>query len=134
MTLETAIQENTQALRDLITALGADAYRKAKAVDDEPDFSTPAGTEDKTLADPPKAAHTPNAPETPEEPAPAEDAPADVTLDDVRAAALALVKTNRDGLVDILSDMDVAKATELPEDKWAEFIDRVNGAAQGEAA
>jgi hypothetical protein len=52
----------------------------------------------------------------------------------VRAAALALVRTNRDALADILKQMGAAKATELPEDKWGEFIDRANEVAKGLAA
>ncbi|MDZ7789714.1 MAG: hypothetical protein U5L08_04320 [Xanthomonadales bacterium] len=132
MTLETAIQENTQAVRDLIATLGANAYRKEKAVHDEPDFSTPPGTEHKTLPDPPKVEA--KAEPVTENTDPTPDAPAGPTIDDVRAAALALVKAHRDELVDILSDMDAAKATDLPEAKWAEFIDRASSVVKGRAA
>ncbi len=132
MTLEAAIQENTQVMRELIAALGATAYQKEKAVHDEPDFSTPPGTEDSTLPDPPKVEAKPEPVTENTDPTP--DAPADLTIDDVRAAALALVKTNRDALAGILKEMGAAKATELPEAKWAEFIERVNHLAQREAA
>jgi hypothetical protein len=126
MTLEAAIQENTQVVRELIAALGAAAYRQQKAVEDEPDFATPPGTESHTLPEPPKAEANPE-PVT-------EAKPAALTIDDVRAAALALVRTNRDALADILKQMGAAKATELPEDKWGEFIDRANEVAKGLAA
>jgi len=132
MTLEAAIQENTQALRDLITALGATAYQQQKAVHDEPDFATPPGTEDNTLPDPPKAEAKPEPVTENTDPTP--DAPADLTIDDVRAAALTLVKTNRDGLAEILKALGAAKATELPEAKWAEFIEQANQLAQERAA
>jgi hypothetical protein len=136
MTIETLIQENTQALRDLADAIRAIVIttpaakpaaepeaveqkvekpkaKKAAPIAAEPETSapdeTPAAQPEETAAAQPEEAAQPDAPQC--------------TYEEVAAAVkhVATVK-GRDAAVALLAEFGATNAKQLTEDKWPTFV------------
>lgn len=122
MSLETRIEENTKALLALTAALAAGNL--GKPVLQSADVATPKPAD--------KPAPQPKA----ETPAPTASTPATstadkaVSYDDVKNAALALAaKKGRDGLLKVLGEFGVQKATDLKPEQYAEAQKKLQAAA-----
>lgn len=128
MTIETLIQENTQALRDLADAIRAIVITtpatkpaaEAEAVEQKAE--KPKAKKDVPVAAEPETV-TPDAPPAaqPEE-ATQPDAP-QCTYEEVAAAVkhVATVK-GRDAAVALLAEFGATNAKQLTEDKWPAFV------------
>lgn len=125
MTLETALAENTAAIRELIAALslrspGAIAYAEQKAIVLEPPAAEPVVEKPKA-----KRAEKP-APE----PAPAPAAPA-VTYEEIRGPFLTqlVAKKGREAGAELLREFGVAdggKLSDIPQARWGEVLEAIN--------
>lgn len=114
MSLEQAIQENTEAINRLI---GLFSSGKATVPHAEPKAPAPA-----TEA-PAKKVQTPK-----EEPK-AEPATTDIPYDKVKEATLALVKAKgRDAAVEVLAKYGVKVGTKLTKDEYAPYVADVKAA------
>lgn len=120
MSIEQALAENTAAIRELIEAIKQGvpttqaqvAAVVAKAADTQPAKAEEPKAENKTEA-PKQEAEEPSA--------------AEVSLDDVVAATLALGKAGkRQQLVEKLDELGAAKASALPEAEWAGYVEWAN--------
>lgn len=108
MSLEQAIQENTEAINRLIDLFSSG---KATMPHAEPKASAPA-----TEAPAEKV-------QGPEEEPKAEPATADIPYDTVKEATLALVKAKgRDVAVEVLAKYGVKVGTELTKDQYASYV------------
>lgn len=129
MSLENAIAENTAAIRELIEAIkqGApttQAQDAAAVAEDKPAKAEKPKAEKKAEAPKQEAAESSAAAtQEPKE----EAAAAEVSLDDVVAATLALGKAGkRQQLVEKLGELGAAKASALPEAEWAGYVEWAN--------
>ena len=122
MSIEQALAENTAAIRELIEAIkqgvpttqAQDTAVVTEAADTKPAKAETPKAENKTEA-PKQEAEEPSA------------AAAEVSLDDVVAATLALGKAGkRQQLVEKLGELGAAKASALPEAEWAGYVEWAN--------
>ena len=121
MSLEQAIRENTEAVRELIAALGSTNSVFAPAANEAVAQPAPA-----PKAAPAKAKPAP-APKAEEPvvpaPAPAPAAEPAIPYTDVATAVTDLAKAKgRQAAVDLLASFDVARATELKAEQYASVI------------
>lgn len=133
--LEEVIKENTNAIRELITAIGNQA--KAQIAVAAADCATAlvsaqAAAKEEIKANEKKPAQK-EATATAQPTAPAADAheqkaAAIVTFDDLKTHFLALVNTNREKAVGILSGFGIAKLTEAKPEQYGEIFAAVQGA------
>ena len=123
MSLEQAIRENTEAVRELIAALGSTNSVFAPAANEAVAQPAPAPA---PKAAPAKAKPAP-APKAEEPvvpaPAPAPAAEPAIPYTDVATAVTDLAKAKgRQAAVDLLASFDVARATELKAEQYASVI------------
>lgn len=137
MSLESAIQENTTAMRELIAALmssraiAADAVARAAA--DAIQVREPAAEKEPAAE---LAAKTAGAAAPTPPPAAADSSQAKpVTYDDVKTAVLELIKKKgRDAAADVLSRFGVQKAPDLREEHYSEAVEMCKRVIEGGAA
>lgn len=131
MSLEIAVQENTAAIRELIEAIkqGVPATQAqvaavvTESADTKPAKTEKAKVEKKAEAPKPEAEESSAATQEQKE----EAAAAEVSLDDVVAATLALGKAGkRQQLVEKLGELGAAKASALPDTEWAGYVEWAN--------
>ena len=125
MSLEQAIRENTEAVRELIAALGSTNSVFAPAANEAVAQPAPAPAPAPKAA-PAKAKPAP-APKAEEPvvpaPAPAPAAEPAIPYTDVATAVTDLAKAKgRQAAVDLLASFDVARATELKAEQYASVI------------
>lgn len=122
MSLEATINENTQAVRDLIAAiaqLGNLPTQKLEAVK-----LVPIGAEDEAK----KAGKTP--PKEDAKPAAEPEAPA-LDYSEVKQAVVALVTAKGpDAVREVLSKYNVASAKDLPQDRWVACLEDLRKALE----
>lgn len=123
MSLEQAIRENTEAVRELIAALGSTNSVSAPAASEAVAQPAPAPKAAPAKAKPAPApkAEEPVVPAPAPAPAPAAE-PA-IPYTDVATAVTDLAKAKgRQAAVDLLASFDVARATELRAEQYASVI------------
>ncbi|MDE2106753.1 MAG: hypothetical protein KGL39_56585 [Patescibacteria group bacterium] len=127
MTLEAALAENTAAVKELTALLKAQAgeapaKRGRKSTASETSAGTASsGTEAQAPAQQP--ASTPTAPTTPPAQAPAAPTAPAVTLKDWTDVFVRVGEKYREPTVAILTKFNVARASLLPQQHWAEAIE-----------
>lgn len=131
MSLEATIQENTTAIRALIATIAqgipTTASQVAAVVAASPAPVAEAAPAKKEQPAPKEATVTAQ-PTAPAAAAPEQKAAATVTFDDLKTHFLALVSTNREKAVGILSGFGIAKLTEAKPEQYGEIFAAVQGA------
>jgi len=138
MSLETAIQENTNALRDLMALISANLEHAQRPITVEPQEIPAQLRKAKPTPKPPavpSSEPTPTASESSEssstESSAAEESEA--TLDDAKKALRALYDAKgRDATVDALSRFGAAKVIDLLPEHYGPFVTLVNEVLAGE--
>lgn len=129
--LEEAIKENTNAIRELIAAIGkgvpTTAAQVAAVVAESPkQEDAPAKKEQAKAAQ--KEATATAQPIAPAVAAPEQKAAPSVKFDDLKNQFLALVNTNREKAVGILSGFGLAKLSEAKPEQYGEIFAAIQGA------
>lgn len=118
MSIEQKIDDLTAAILKL-----ADAYTSGSVVNaGQGKRGSKPGKGPAAKAPEPEPEPQPEPQPEPSEPESAAEAPEPVTLAQLGEAVMALAKADRDAAVAILGEYGVAKAGQIPEDKWPEAV------------